>query len=159
MITEVIENEEILPTVEPTEEITESADAPSTIDGQEARVYAESIQTEKEETDYEALMFSDVQVLKGKFPELREMENLTELNNPLRYAYLRDLGLTPEEAYLATARPRSSVNNRAHLFGAAPKRASSPSSAITEGELANCRELFDGMSDDDIRSLYRKVTK
>ena len=112
----------------------------------------------EEAIDYDALISEDIAALKREFPELSRLTDITELDNPLRYATLRDLGLTPKEAYLATSRPR--VNNtRSHLFGAAPKSAGSPGGAMTEGEMEKARELFSDMSDDDIRRLYRKVTK
>lgn len=108
--------------------------------------------------DYDRLIQEDIASLKRDFPELYKLTDITELDNPLRYATLRDLGLTAKEAYLATSRPKVH-NTRSHLFGAAPKSAGSPGSAMTEGEMEKARELFSDMSDNDIRKLYRKVTK
>ena len=57
----------------------------------------------------------DIRTLREGFPELSELESITQLKNPTRYAALRDLGLSAEEAYLATSpRPRQ-PDNRAHL--------------------------------------------
>ena len=112
----------------------------------------------EEQIDYESLIKEDIAQLKSEFKELHRLTDITELDNPLRYAALRDMGLSPREAYLATSRRRQN-NTRAHLSAAAPKSASSPGGAMSEVEMASARELFSDMSDDDIRKLYRKVTK
>lgn len=110
------------------------------------------------ETDYEALMASDVEALKSEFPELRGINDITDLNNPLRYAALRDLGLTPSEAYLATAKRRTK-DTRAHLQSAHGRNAATYMGMMSQHELATARELFPGMSDSDLQRLYKKVTK
>ena len=112
---------------------------------------------EEARINYAELAENDARILREKFPELMWLRNVTELENPLRYAALRDLGLTPEEAYLATSAKRRS-DNRAHLHGSVPKRSAPPSSNISEKELIEARELFPGASDAEIRKLYKKVT-
>ncbi len=99
----------------------------------------------------------DMETLAEEFPELRGRE-ITELENPMRYAALRDLGLTPREAYLATSGIRIQRDNRSHLGSAVPRGASRPSSKITASELKAARELFDGISDAQIIQLYKRVT-
>jgi len=108
--------------------------------------------------DYEALIESDLAELKAEFPELKSIGDITELNNPLRYAALRDLGLSPAEAYLATAKRRSQ-DTRSHLKSAHGRSASAPTGMMSQYELATARELFPGMSDADLQRLYKKVTK
>ena len=108
--------------------------------------------------DYEALMRSDVEALKAQFPELSGINDVTDLNNPLRYATLRDLGLTPEEAYLATAK-RVGVDTRSHLRSAHGRNASTSQSAMSQHELAAARELFPGKSDRELQNLYKRVSK
>ena len=56
---------------------------------------AEFIKDESDSVDYEALIASDLDTLRTEFPELSGIRDITDLNNPLRYAALRDLGLTP----------------------------------------------------------------
>ena len=107
--------------------------------------------------DYESVIKEDIALLRRTFPELSGISDITELENPLRYAALRDLGLTPAEAYLATERGRR-ADTRSHLFGAVPRGASSPSGSMSQKELEGAREIFSGMSDVDIQKLYRKVT-
>lgn len=112
----------------------------------------------EEETDYEALIASDVLALKAEFPELQGITDITDLNNPLRYAALRDLGLSPAEAYMATAKRRS-TDTRSHLKSAHGRGAAIPTGMMTQFELATARELFPGMSDSELQRLYKRVTK
>ena len=108
--------------------------------------------------DYEALIAEDIRVLKSEFPELASINDVTELNNPLRYAALRDMGLTPTEAYLATARRRS-ADTRSHLTSVRGRSAVSLSDGMSQQELAAVRDLFPGKNDSELRSLYKRVTK
>lgn len=110
------------------------------------------------EAYYEELMASDLEELKGEFPELSGIESLTDIKNPLRYAALRDLGLTPTEAYLA-ARGKVTRDTRSHLTGGIPRPAAAPLGSMSKKELEGARELFSGMSDTEIQKLWRRVTK
>ena len=118
----------------------------------------ETEEVAEESVDYEALIESDLNTLRAEFPELGDIKQITDLNNPLRYAALRDLGLTPEEAYLATAKRRSQ-DTRAHLRSAHGRNAATPLGMMSQHELSVARELFPGLSDADIQRLYKKVTK
>ena len=109
--------------------------------------------------DYEALAREDARILSEIFPSLRDIKSITELKNPLRYAALRDLGLTPKEAYLATGGSSLGYDNRSHLFSTARSKRISPEGQMTHSELEAARELFSGLSDREIHSLYKKVTK
>ena len=115
-------------------------------------------QDEDEGVDYESLIESDLAALKAEFPELKDIGGITELNNPLRYAALRDLGLSPIEAYMATAKRRTQ-DTRSHLKSAHGRSAAAPAGMMSQYELASARELFPGMSDADLQRLYKKVTK
>ncbi len=123
---------------------------------------SEPPQEEAEESensiDYAALVKSDVAELACEFSELRGLNDITELENPLRYAALRDLGLTAAEAYLATTKNRHKSDNRSHLFGM-PMVSSSPAGSMPERELEAAREIFTDISDAQIRKLYKKVTR
>ena len=112
-----------------------------------------------EEVNYEEVVKADIEALKAEFSELSTLRDITELENPLRYAALRDLGLTPSEAYLATTRHSRRRDNRSHLNTAVPRMASVPKGFMPDHELETARELFSGMSDAEIRKLYKKVTK
>ncbi len=109
--------------------------------------------------DYAQLVRDDVKALSEEFYELRTLADITELENPLRYAALRDLGLSPAEAYLASTRKQRKTDNRAHLERAVPKRAGIPDGTMSDRELAEAREIFSDLSDSEIKRLYRKVNK
>lgn len=111
-----------------------------------------------EDTDYEALAREDVRLLSAEFAELGGMKSLTELPDPLRYAALRDLGLTPQEAYRATAPRTARYDNRAHLHSSVPRAAHTATCAMNAEELSRMRELLDGVDDATLQQLYRKVT-
>ena len=108
--------------------------------------------------DYAAIVRADIEELSSEFSELRNLRDITELENPLRYAALRDLGLSAAEAYLATTKNRRKADNRSHLF-AMPMVSSSGSGIMSERELEAAREIFTDISDAQIRKLYKKVTK
>ena len=102
---------------------------------------------------------NDLAELKEEFPELQGMESITELNNPIRYAALRDLGLSPAEAYILTSRKRIGYDNRSHLTTSVPSAARSPRGGMSARELEEARQIFGNISDAEIYRLYKKVTK
>lgn len=102
------------------------------------------------------IIMEDLEQLISEFPELSDLRDASELSDPIRYGKLRDLGLSPKEAYLATAGRKKIIDTRAHLSGARPKPLNAPSS-IPAYAVRCVRELFDGISDEEIISLYRRV--
>ena len=120
---------------------------------------AEVSEEDTSEVDYGEIERQDLSELKSIFPHLRDKSSILELDNPLRYAALRDLGLSPKEAYLATSEPIRKYDNRSHLISAVPKSASSPADLLSRGELEAARELFSGLSDRELQRLYKTVTK
>jgi hypothetical protein len=100
---------------------------------------------------------SDLDELREEFPELATRESVTELDNPTRYASLRELGLTPREAYLATAKRAPRQDTRSHLSDSFHGTKAAPLSQMTRGELLTARELFSDLSDGQIHELYKKV--
>ena len=110
------------------------------------------------EIDYGEIVKEDIRTLSQEFAELSNLSDISELDNPLRYAALRDLGLTPAEAYLATTKVRRAFDNRSHLYSS-PMISSSRGAQIPEKEMEIAREIFSDMSDSQIRQLYKKVTK
>lgn len=110
------------------------------------------------ETDYSRLVEEDMRSLSEELTDGREIR-ITDLKDPLRYGALRDLGLTPKEAYLASGGRKERADNRAHLSSSVPRRMTASFSEIPRAELDAARELFSDMSDSEIRNLYKKVTK
>ena len=122
----------------------------------------ESDQREEEVPfDYSILEQEDLDALKAEFPSLREITSVIELDNPTRYAQLRDLGLSAREAYLATAAQKKerteAYDNRSHLHSSVPKSHGGRTDVMSIGELQSARELFMGLSDNEIVRLYKKV--
>ncbi len=109
-------------------------------------------------TDYDALMAEDLATLKEQFPELATLKDISRLRNPLRYAALRDMGLSAEEAYMASCAPRVRRDSRSHLTSAVPKSSAASGANMSRGELALARDLFSDMSDAELNRLYRRVT-
>ena len=84
-------------------------------------------------------------------------ENADEYCNLERYRELKTLGLSTEEAFAATARKRVARDSRAHLSSSIGRGASIPRSGMSEQDLRAAREIFVGMSDAEIRQLYKRV--
>lgn len=134
-----------MPSSEPTEETVTS----------EPQLASAEITDESEAFD----IGSELDGLSEEFPRLRS-EEPDALLDTQRYRELRALGLSSKEAYLATAK-KSEIrqDSRAHLGGSVPKRAHPLGTGMSAQDLSFAREIFGSMSDEDIRSLYRRVTK
>ncbi len=117
---------------------------------------ASSQEAEAPQTDYADLAAQDMAALRRAFPECTDMEGLWQLERPLRYAELRDMGLSPEEAYLATTHRHPSYDNRRHLQSSVPRAAAGPT-GMSASEMAAARELFEGLTDAELSALYRRV--
>lgn len=119
---------------------------------------ADDADEEAADIDYAAMEKDDVAELRREFYSARELKSITELDNPVRFAELRELGLSAREAYLATQRV-SHRDNRSHLCGSVPKAAGGIAPAMSRAELKSAREIFSGMSDTEIQSLFKRVAK
>ena len=107
--------------------------------------------------DYAALAARDLGEIKRLAPALAGLSHLAELPNALRYAALRDAGLSVEEAlhaachaYLAPC----AADNRAHLRSAVPIGAAGTPSRMTAAEMREARELFGDLTEGEIERLY-----
>ena len=120
---------------------------------------AESIVNDTPDTiDYSELLAADMKEISEEFSASEAME-ITDLKNPIRYGALRDLGLSPKEAYLASGGRKERADNRAHLSSSVPKKMATSFSEIPKSDFDAARELFSDMSDSEIRNLYKKVTQ
>ena len=120
------------------------------------------------EEDYEKRAEEDMREVASLFPELvpdGEMLKLGELRNPTRFAELREAGLSVEEAFLASNyrmlanSPRAAdatEASKAHLRTDLP-RARGRASSMPTSLLLRSRTLFEGLSDAELASLYRRV--
>ena len=114
---------------------------------------------ESEAPDYARMVEEDLSALRAAFPELSTLTDISELKNPVRFGALRELGLSAEEAYLATGGRRRTPDNRAHLKSSVPRGAGGGTGTIPRSELEMARAIFGDMSDREIQNLYNKVTK
>lgn len=101
----------------------------------------------------------DAEEIVSEFPSTSG-KTLDELVNKRRYGELRSLGLSAKEAFLATAkREPATYDNRSHLSASSFRSVHAPHSAMSTRELTEAREIFSGLSDEEIRNLYQRVTK
>lgn len=114
--------------------------------------------SEDGQISYEQLAIQDLAELKESFPELRSIQSVAALPCALRYAELRDLGLSAKEAYLATGRIAGRQDNRSHLHSSVPKGVAGAGTSMKPSELSAARELFTSLSDADIQRLFKRVT-
>ena len=98
----------------------------------------------------------DLDALLADVPELREA--VSGAINEKRFLELRRLGLSVREAYLATSVPKGK-DNRAHIISEVPSGARSPEIGMSSFEMETARNLFDGLSEQEIKRLYAQVTK
>lgn len=140
------ENEASEPVAEASADIT-SNDTP-----------AEAERENDNAVDYAEVLKSDMKELSEEFSDGDNIQ-ITDLKNPMRYGALRDMELTPREAYLASGGKKEKIDNRAHLSSSVPRKLAASFSEIPKSELEAARELFEDMSDSEIRNLYKKVTQ
>ncbi len=118
----------------------------------------EAADTEKEDAQEAFIdLEGEIKLIGAELPEI--CVQISDISDNKRYSELRGLGLTPREAYLAAVSRPTVIDNRAHLTGAVPKSASAPSSQMTRGELEMARSLFEDLNDNELRRLYKRVTK
>lgn len=112
-----------------------------------------------EGVDYAAIAARDLGEIKRLAPALAGLSHLAELPNALRYAALRDAGLSVEEALHAACHaylaPRA-ADNRAHLRSAVPIGAAGTPSRMTAAEMREARELFGDLTEGEIERLYAR---
>ena len=144
-------------------EATTAQDAAEEIADESAASPTEAPEAEEqipaEEADYEAVARADLDALKAQFPALSALTSLAELPDPARYGELRELGLTPREAYLAIGgAPKRKSDNRSHLFSSVPRTSAHGRDLPTSEQMAEARRLFSDLNDAQIHRLYKKVT-
>jgi len=106
--------------------------------------------------DYAAQAEADLAVIRRIAPEYAHLTDLARLPGAARFATLREAGLTVEEAFYAVCHPRRTYDNRSHLAPAAPRGAAGDPRSMSAADLAHARELFDDLSDEEIRRLYAR---
>ena len=117
----------------------------------------------------EAIRRADLEELHRLFPETSEYDDISKLPNFKRFGELRVNGLTAEEAYSAShsgaiknaaaekAKKNTLAGTKSHLKSSVPEGAKNDEITISRQEIAEMRELYPGMSDKEIASLYKRV--
>ena len=108
-----------------------------------------------DEDGYRLRAEEDLLILQREFPEMRG-RSLADLPSPRRFGELRELGLSPREAYLATA-DRVSVGGKSHLRASRPTHSVSRAGTMTAAELRAASNLFPKLSGSEIVALYKRV--
>lgn len=118
-------------------------------------------------TEFEKKMKADLEELQRFYPETKKLTAITQVQNFAEFGKLRDMGLSPKQAYaaanadgvrdsVAAAVKQQSLNEtKQHLQSAVPKKAKGDSITMTKSELAQWRDLFPDKSDKEIIALYK----
>ena len=119
---------------------------------------------------FEAKAAADLKELHALYPETKQYKHLREMPPEIlkTFGAQRDAGFSVKQAY-AAANPdgiRSDVassvkkqaqhDSKAHLKSSVPKPSKPDAIAMSKAELADWREMFPGMSDAEIRKLYKQ---
>ncbi len=127
-----------------------------------------SKEREPEPTDegerFERQAENDLAELQAIDPDAARYRHIGEMPGALRFAELRELGLSVEEAYYAvrgaaSEKPLPDRGGRAHLHASVPGRAASGGVGMTVGEIEAARRLFPNLPDREIASLFRRVNE
>ncbi len=111
--------------------------------------------------EYERRAQEDLAEIKRLYPRLAHLKSLTQIDNPARFAQLRDLGLSAREAFLATnsgrLEKRGAYDNRSHLVSSVPRANASTGTHMSRAELASAKDIFGNLSEKEIEALWKKV--
>ena len=136
-----------------------------------------SPQTESEETktnedlekaieDFERMANEDLSEIKRLFPSFSELSHVRELDRAERFGEMREAGFSVEEALLATNYERifetivkkaRSINGKSHLVSRVPTSSGGDARGMTSEEMRNAKEMFSGLSEREIQSLYKRA--
>lgn len=133
--------------------------------------YAKRIETERaQKASWEAQMQRDIEAIHEAFPVTKKYKSLKELPNKEQFAALMDdktKNLTAVQAFAASHTDIVKAHSKApgrnsdlkgtkdHIKSNVPKGAKDTSTYISKGEMAAYREMFPGLSDREIKKLYK----
>lgn len=120
-----------------------------------------------QQTKFNAKIAADLAEVQAAYPDAKAYASVKDFPNFKEFGRLRDLGLSPKQAYIAShpdavrqnvaaaTRQQSLNETKKHLKPAVSKASRDNTITMTKKELAECRDLFPGMSDREIMKLYR----
>lgn len=146
--------------------------------GETRRLTAETLGISPEEyarqiedrAKFEAQMQRDIEAIHEAFPATKKYKSLKELPNKEKFAALMDdktKNLTAVEAFAASHTDIVKAHSKApgrnsdlkgtkdHIKSNVPKGAKDTSTYISKGEMEAYREMFPGLSDKEIKKLYK----
>lgn len=127
---------------------------------------AEAVQLMRQ-TKFNEKIAADLAEVQAAYPDAKAYASVKDFPNFKEFGRLRDLGLSPKQAYIAShpdavrqnvaaaTRQQSLNDTKKHLKPAVSKASRDNTITMTKKELAECRDLFPGMSDREIMKLYR----
>lgn len=120
---------------------------------------------------FEAKMAADLAEVHSAYPSTRGYTSVKQLPNFSEFARLRDLGVSPKQAYIAanpdavtaaaaeSARQRSMNDGKGHLKPAVRKSSKDNSLVLSKKDMAMYRDTFPELSDKEILALYKQANK
>ena len=120
---------------------------------------------------FEAKMAADLAEVHAAYPSTRGYTSVKQLPNFSEFARLRDLGVSPKQAYIAAnpdavtaaaaeaARQRSMNDGKWHLKPAVRKSSKDNSLVLSKKDMAMYRNTFPELSDKEILALYKQANK
>lgn len=150
----------------------EAADKPvdEYIKEQDEQRQTEDAKRELARIRFEEKMRADLAEVHEAFPDSRQYKSISDIPNFARFGQLRDVGLTPKEAYIAanpdavqksvaSAVKQQNLNEtKSHLKSNVPKGANNGAGfSMTKAELAQARDLFPDKSTKEIMALYKQI--
>ncbi|MCQ2385326.1 MAG: hypothetical protein MJ078_01425 [Clostridia bacterium] len=162
---EITKEREDVPESAPTEpsDGTESGEKndvlPEVQDQTEEEPEPEDEQNREEEPgyDYEKQAREDLEEIKRLDDRYGDVTHLSQLPFALRFAALRDKGLTVEEALAAATCRLPKETGKQHLRPSGGRSFGTGDIRMTGKELAAARNLFGNLPDREIISIYRRV--
>ena len=121
----------------------------------------------KAEEDFEKMANEDLAEIKRLFPSFSDLSHVRELDRAERFGEMREAGLSVEEALLATNYERifealvkkaRAINGKSHLKSNVPTAAAGDGVGMTGEEMRRAKEMFTGLSEREIQSLYKRAT-
>ena len=152
--------------MEEKEELLTQSEDPAAEGADEAPAAEEPGANEEEETAteelarYEEMARSDLAAIVALRPEYAACRHLGELPFAGRFAELRELGLSCEEALAAADRTPHTRGSKNHLHSVLPRTGGERISPAARRDLAAAREIFgERLSEKELADLYRRATR
>lgn len=132
----------------------------------EDSVEADADTPENDVADYERMASDDLAEIKRLFPSFSDISHLRELDRAERFGEMREAGLSVEEALMATNYERifeaivkkaRAANGKSHLQSRVPTASGGETVGMTGEQMRQAKEMFDGLSEREIQSLYKRA--